>query len=61
MQGGLLEGDGLSWIQHGTSVFLDMESGVRDKIVRLESRAIVAGKAGMQMAVAEGPAVLIKR
>lgn len=38
-----------------------MESGVRDKIVRLESRAIVAGKAGMQMAVAEGPAVLIKR
>lgn len=53
MQGGPLEDGGLSWIQ--------MESAVRDKIVRLDlGRVIAVGKAGRrQMAVAGGPTVLM--
>lgn len=63
MQGELLGRDGLSRIQHGMSAFLNMGSRIRNKPVRLNlSRTIAARMAGMhQMAVVEGPIVLVKR
>lgn len=49
MQGGLLGGDGISRIQNGTSAFLDMENGIRNKPVRLDvGGTIAARKAGRQ-------------
>lgn len=59
MQGGR---DGLPRIQHGTSAFLDMESGIRNKPVRQDlGRTIAARTAGIhQVAVGKGPGVLVK-